>query len=624
MQPAAVEKKNPHFNRASGSNAGLARHAPASGGKLIVLTAPLTETIDHAGFFIQMALASIPQWLEFVLDRKYPKWREVECNQDGTARYMPAGVRVLEKSLLREFTADEVVACFPDDLDKFVGPNTRVVGVSTHNPLGVTFAAGVYTSIYGSSKEPLNSIYTRVMFNRIKSSPYRKNFQVIVGGSGGWQIAQNNAFEELGVDCVAEGRSESSDTLALFQRAITGEALPREINLAHPTSRDAILFPDKRTTFGVVEMTTGCGRRCRFCVPDLNPQIDLPKAKILDAVRANVREGNKLVSLATEDMFIWGQVHTNTPFYFPNREALVDLYTEIVNTPGVEQHLLSHCTMAPFVVDPELIRQLSEVLLPKSPIHLPRLSTHPDAKALVPLIGLETGSVRMARQIMPSKGIPFSIDDWPSVVLEGLRVANKNNWFPMMTLMIGNPGESDQDVRETLDLVYEMDRRGLFAFLVPSIFTPLHDTRMEHQTGVTRTRQLSPLQWQLMMKCWKHNLRPGQYSWWGPLAWRAGSVFMWLYRLRKLNGPDFTWPLMMFAGVAPERVLERIGKIHVGKPLVTKGRRELIASLRPNFLKHLRADNGDLPKELSSRGEGLLEQCQMDLMPGRRSLKVLS
>jgi radical SAM superfamily enzyme YgiQ (UPF0313 family) len=622
MQPS-VEKKNPHFNRASGSTTGLTRHAPA-GGKLIVLTAPLTETIDHAGFFIQMALASIPQWLEFVLDRKYPKWREVECNEDGTARYMPAGVRVLEKSLLREFTADEVVACFPDDLDKFVGAKTRVVGVSTHNPLGVTFAAGVYTSIYGSSKEPLNSIYTRVMFNRIKSSPYRKNFQVIVGGSGGWQIAQNNAFEEMGVDCVAAGRSESSDTLALFRKAIAGEVLPREINLAHPTSRDAILFPDKRTTFGVVEMTTGCGRRCQFCVPDLNPQIDLPKARIMDAVRANVREGNKLISLATEDMFIWGQVHTDTPFFFPNREALVDLYTEIVNTPGVEQHLLSHCTMAPFVVDPELIRKLSEVLLPKSPIHLPRLSTHPEGKALVPLIGLETGSVRMARQIMPSKGVPFSINDWPSVVLEGLRVANKNNWFPMMTLMIGNPGESDQDVRETLDLVYEMERRGLFAFLVPSIFTPLHDTRMEHQTGVTRTRQLSPLQWQLMMKCWKHNLRPGQYSWWGPLAWRAGSVFMWLYRLRKLNGPDFTWPLMMFAGVAPESVLERIGKIHVGKPLVTKDRRELIATLRPNYLKHLRADNGDLPKEFSRCGQGVSGQSQMDPVPGGRSFKVLT
>ena len=614
MQPA-TENEDQRRNGASENAAVLARRASANGGKLIVLTAPLTESIDHAGFFIQMALASIPQWLEFVLNKKYPKWREVERNEDGTARYMPAGVRVLEKSLLRQYSADDVVACFPDDLGNFIGPNTRVVAVSTHNPLGVTFAAGVYTSIYGSSKEPLNSIYSRVMFDKIKSSPYRKNFQVVVGGSGGWQITQTNAFEELGVDCVAEGRSESGDTLALFQKAIAGEALPREINLAHPTSRDSILFPDKRTTFGVVEMTTGCGRRCQFCVPDLNPQIDMPKARIMDAVRANVRQGNKLISLATEDMFIWGQVHTDTPFFFPNREALVDLYTEIVNTPGVEQHLLSHCTMAPFVVDPELIRQLSEVLLPKSPIHLPLLSTHPQKKALVPLIGLETGSVRMAKQIMPSKGVPFSIDDWPSVVLEGLRVANQNNWFPMMTLMIGNPGETDQDTRETLDLVYEMDRRGLFAFLVPSIFTPLHDTRMEHQTGVTRTRQLSPLQWQLMMKCWKHNLRPGQYSWWGPMAWRIGALFMWLYRLRKLNGPNFTWPLMMFAGAAPEKVLQKFGKIHVGKPLATKNRRALIASLRPNYLQHLRVDNDDLPMGSSRHADGFPGQGQVDFAP---------
>ena len=155
---------------------------------MIVLTAPLTEAIDHAGYFIQMAMASLPIWMEGVINRKYPKWREVEHNEDGSARYMPAGVRLVEKSLLREYRSDDVVACFPDDLDKFVGPRTRVVAVSTHNPLGVTFAAGVYTSIFGSSKMPINSHYSRQLFAKIKSSPYRDNFKVIVGGSGGWQI----------------------------------------------------------------------------------------------------------------------------------------------------------------------------------------------------------------------------------------------------------------------------------------------------------------------------------------------------------------------------------------------------------------------------------------------------
>ncbi len=564
-------------------------------GKLIVITAPLTEVIDHAGYFIQMSMASLPIWLEGILNRKYPKWRAVEHNDDGTARMMPAGVRLVEKSLLRRYSPDDVVCCYPDDLHKFVGPRTRVVAVSTHNPLGVTFAAGVYTSIFGSSKQPINSHYARELFAGIKANPHRSNFKVIVGGSGGWQIVQTNTYEELSVDCVVEGRSESAQTLEIFAKAIQGEALPRQIDVMHPKDRDGILFPDKRTTFGVVEMTTGCGRRCQFCVPDLNPQIDLPKDKILAAVRANVREGNKQISLATEDMFIWGQVHTDTPFYFPNREALLDLFSEIVNTPGVELHVLSHATMAPAVVDPLLIEKLSDMLLPKSPIHLPFLSTHPEQRALVPLIGLETGSVRMAKQIMPSKGVPFPIEEWPSVFIRGLEILNRNNWFPAVTLIVGNPGETDEDNRATLDLIYEVERRGLFAFFIPSIFTPLHDTRMEQKKGVTETAQLTPLQWQLMMKCWKMNLRPGQNSWWAPTAWRVGAIGMWAWKLRKLNGPHFTWPLLMFSSALPERLMGAMGKIHVGTPLAVKTRKELLETIKPHQWRYLRRDNGDVP-----------------------------
>src|SRR5713101_9031946 len=235
MQMNSSSPLSNHSANGNGRSNGDKSHplgdSTSDGGKLIVLIAPLTETIDHAGYFIQMGMASMPIWLEGVLNRKYPNWREVEYNDDGSARYMPAGTRVLEASLLREYSPDEIVACYPDDLHKFIGPLTRVVAVSTHNPLGVTFAAGVYTSIFGSSKEPLNSIYSRAMFDKIKANPYRKNFQVVVGGSGGWQISQTNSFEQLGIDCVAEGRSESADTLALFRKAIAGEALPRVINL---------------------------------------------------------------------------------------------------------------------------------------------------------------------------------------------------------------------------------------------------------------------------------------------------------------------------------------------------------------------------------------------------------
>jgi hypothetical protein len=295
-------------------------------------------------------------------------------------------------------------------------------------------------------------------------------------------------------------------------------------------------------------------------------------------------------------MFIWGQVQTSTPFYFPNREALLDLYGSIVNTPGVKHHVLSHSTIAPAVVDPLLIEKLSNLLLDKSPVKLPSLSTHPEKRILSPLVGVETGSVRLAKTVMAGKGVPFPIDEWPSVIINGLTIMNRNNWFPVMTLIVGNPGETDQDCKDTLDLLYEVERRGLFAFFVPSIFTPLHDTRLAEKKGVEESREMTPLQWQVMMKCWKMNMRPALQSWWGPTAWRLGALFFWAYKLRKTNGPNFTWPLFLFAGAMPEWLMAKMGKIYTGKPLKVKSRKELLETIKPGHWKYLRPDNGDLPE----------------------------
>jgi hypothetical protein len=181
------------------------------------------------------------------------------------------------------------------------------------------------------------------------------------------------------------------------------------------------------------------------------------------------------------------------------------------------------------------------------------------------------------------------------VVIQGLTILNRYNWFPVMTLIVGNPGETDDDCKATLDLLYEVERRGLFAFFVPSIFTPLHDTRLESKQGVEDNKKMTPLQWQVMMKAWKMNLRPALQSWWGPMAWRLGAVFFWAWKLRKSNGPNFTWPLMMFASAFPERMMEMAGKIYVGKPLKIKSRKELLETVKPQHWRYLREDNGDLP-----------------------------
>lgn len=549
----------------------------------IVLTAPLTESIDHAGFFIQMSLASIPEWMEWVIDRKYPGWREVPTTADGRAGTAPAGLRVLEAVLAREFGADQVAVCYPEHLPEFIGEATRVIAVSTHNPLGTTFAAGVYASIFGTSREPINAVYARRMFGAIRDARQRYRCAVILGGSGAWQIQETDSRAEFGIDTVVSGRAESRAVIELFRRALAGEPLPDRLDASHPHEAAQLVVPESRTSFGVVEMTTGCGRRCAFCQPDLNPRISVSKAEILKAVAANVSAGNRQVSLATEDMFIWRTDEVGLPFFVPNRTELLDLCRSIVEYPGVEHVTLSHATIAPALVDPELIAELSAVLLDRSPIRLPSVSTHREGRALSPLIGIETGSVRIARQIMAGKALPFHIDEWPHIVLNGLDILNRHNWFPVCTLIVGSPGETDEDSMATLDLLYEVERRGLHCMWVPSIFTPLVRTRMEHDEGVRETQHLSRLQWQVIMKAWSVASRIGLQSTWGKVSFGIGALALWAARLRRVNGPNFTWPLVQFSGAVPERWLERAGVIYRGRPLPRRTRDELFAAIRPNW-----------------------------------------
>lgn len=554
-----------------------------------VLTAPLTESVDHAGFFIQMSLASIPEWMEWVIDRKYPAWREVPRTDAGTAATAPAGLRVLEAVLMREFGADDVVVCYPDQLRDFIGPATRVVAVSTHNPLGTTFAAGVYASIFGSSREPLNAIYARRMFALIREARQRHSFKVILGGSGAWQIDETGAAGELGVDTVVSGRAEHTEVVELFRLALRRQPLPARVTVAHPGRSDALIVPNTRTSFGVIEMTTGCGRRCAFCQPDLNPRLSFPAERILGAVRANVAAGNRQVSLATEDMFVWRTDEAGLPFFVPNRTELLDLYRRIVTYPGVEAVTLSHATIAPALVDPDLIGELSELLLPKSPIRLRAVSTHRESRALAPLIGIETGSVRVARQIMAGKALPFAIEDWPHIVLNGLEILNRHNWFPVCTLIVGAPGETDEDAKATLDLIDEVERRGLHCMWVPSIFTPLVNTRMAHGEGVRETRHLSRLQWQVIMKGWAVASRIGLQTRWGKTAFGVGALVAWATRLRRQNGPNFTWPLLQFSGTVPERWLARAGRLYEGRPLERRTREDLLATVRVDWQQAITA-----------------------------------
>ena len=143
---------------------------------------------------------------------------------------------------------------------------------------------------------------------------------------------------------------------------------------------------------------------------------------------------------------------TGTPFFFPNREALVDLYHGCREHAGRQDHLLSHCTMAPAVVDPNLIRQLSEVLLDKSPLQLPRLVPIAEGRVLVAADRTRdrVGSVGKTDHAGQGRAVPDR--GLAERGHSGADDSQPQQLVSVLTLMIGNPGETDADSMATLDL----------------------------------------------------------------------------------------------------------------------------------------------------------------------------
>ena len=199
-------------------------------GVRFVLTAPETESTEQ-GFspWKQMMYASVPA--QFAPRFLYKKDLNAESWPDGSAKVMPLGLRIVEDILKEHFPAEDVVVCHPHNLEQFVGPRTRAVGVAAHNPIGVAFSTGVYSNIFGSTATPINAYESERVYRHPVLRKYRP--KIIVGGAGAWQIVKTDAFERLGVDCAINGRAETV-ILDLFRKADVGEQLPRLVNATEP------------------------------------------------------------------------------------------------------------------------------------------------------------------------------------------------------------------------------------------------------------------------------------------------------------------------------------------------------------------------------------------------------
>jgi radical SAM superfamily enzyme YgiQ (UPF0313 family) len=514
-------------------------------GTRIVLAASDSESSEfQRSNWRQMLLAALPaRYARYI----GPDWSvKNDVAPDGQARYVPQGLRIVESLLLRRFSAEDVVVCYPDQLDRFVGANTRVIGLHAHNPLGATFTSDSYAHFYGAKAEPINAYEFRRMILHPAIKRHKSHLKIIVGGPGAWQIDREGVQDEWGVDCLVDGEAEDI-ALQLFETGIRGESLPRIVK-GHSPKLASIPRTLHRATFGGVEITRGCGRGCQFCSVALRAGNSIPLDQILHNVRIQTAEGGDTIMLTTEDLFLYEQGRQ----FRTNVQALKRLFESIAAVDGVKHIILSHATLAPVVREPHVIEELTPLVVGMS-VHQHDASTHTDKRYASMIVGIETGSSRLLNETMRGKAYPFRPHQWPDVVLKAMETLNKHNWFPLCTFIIGLPGETREDTKQSLDLLFAL--RDAKWCVIPALFVPMDDTRLAGRERA-KLSHFTDLQWEFFFTCWRYNLdffrgTPG-VQW----KYNAGAPLYYYLMGRRLFGSAIKYPLFRL-GHFPERFLRR-------------------------------------------------------------------
>lgn len=235
-------------------------------------------------------------------------------------------------------------------------------------------------------------------------------------------------------------------------------------------------------------------------------------------VEVNVAEGAEMITLSTEDIFLYGAKNNG---FIPNKEVVLKLLRRISSHPGVKAIQPSHMSLAPVLCDPIMVREVSEILIEHN-----RYGYR--GKPMVTAeTGIETGSARLVRKYMAGKPLPFKPEEWNELVCQAFGILNDNDWYPLATLIIGLPDETEDDVIETLQLIDDLSRYK--AFLVPLLFVPLESCLLNNHRGA-ELNSLSKARWESLIKCWEYNVRVWrssylEYRFRNPLVYNAFTKF---------------------------------------------------------------------------------------------------
>jgi len=448
------------------------RSKKSSGGYPIILTTDRTLASDYNGSEFIGFGATFPKILPDFLYKSL--FAPSIPHEDGVAKFGHCGSRKIEAALLGDgFSKSDIAVGHPDHLDKLIGPNTEALGITTHDPLGLGPASTTFSNFVEG--EPYSSHYFKELVENSLLQKY--DIDIIVGGPGTWQLDDNRIMEKYNVDSIVMGEGESVAS-EIFRKAVEGENLPKRTRGEVVPVEDIPKIKGP-TINGLVEISRGCGRGCTFCNPTLLNLRHRPFKDIVEEVKMNVEANNRKALLHAEDVLRYGSQDLT-----PKPSKLLKLLKKVKTQ--TDDICFSHVALASAASSPRLIDDISELLNIGSK-EKPWFSAQ---------VGLETGSKKMAKKHLKGKAKPFEPEEWPSVVRKAFDVFDKNDWLPCVTAIMGLPGETSDDVMETIELLDDIWDKDFF--IVPLMFVPLGAS--EGEDFFSRD-DMEAEHWQLLAKC---------------------------------------------------------------------------------------------------------------------------
>jgi radical SAM superfamily enzyme YgiQ (UPF0313 family) len=202
--------------------------------------------------------------------------------------------------------------------------------------------------------------------------------------------------------------------------------------------------------------------------------------------------------------------------------------------------------------DKKLLDELSPILLEKTK-WTPGASKLYKKPFVSVEMGIETGSVRLMKKHMKGKALPFSVENWPELVVQSIGKLNDYDWWPLCTIMTGQPDETEEDVLATINLIDELKAINAKMFYTPVLFIPLKEAILGNYAR-SNLENLTELQWEVLARCWKNNIdfwTPDMKKIYGP----AFFAVHWLY-YRWKHGKKATRPMLRLSGFPVSQKIE--------------------------------------------------------------------